>query len=89
MQVPVPSILMTDIAPFLHDLLLRTVRSNRCALPRTSEIYGDNRPLGIWRANCRVGLAQETSFSDIQNRKVNVFLNAGVMGRFDVLGGNP
>jgi hypothetical protein len=34
-------------------------------------------------------LAQETSFSDIQNRKVNIFLNAGVMGRFDVLGGNP
>jgi len=34
-------------------------------------------------------LAQETSFSDIQNRKVNVFLNAGVMGRFDVLGDNP
>lgn len=33
-------------------------------------------------------LAQDTSFSDIQNRKVNVFLNAGVMGRFDVLGGN-
>jgi len=34
-------------------------------------------------------LAQDTSFSDIQNRKVNVFLNAGVMGRFDVLGSNP
>jgi len=34
-------------------------------------------------------LAQETSFSDIQHRKVNVFLDAGVMGRFDVLGGNP
>jgi hypothetical protein len=33
-------------------------------------------------------LAQDTSFSDIQNRKVNVFLNAGVMGRFDVLGSN-
>jgi hypothetical protein len=33
-------------------------------------------------------LAQETSFSDIQHRKVNVFLNAGVMGRFDVLGAN-
>jgi hypothetical protein len=32
-------------------------------------------------------LAEETSFNDIQNRKVNVFLNAGVMGRFDVLGG--
>ncbi len=34
-------------------------------------------------------LAQETSFSDVQNRKVNVFLNAGVMGHFDVLGSNP
>ena len=31
-------------------------------------------------------LAQESSFSDIQDRKVNVFLNAGVMGRFDLLG---
>jgi hypothetical protein len=31
-------------------------------------------------------LAQETSFSDIQERKVNVFLNAGVLGRFDLLG---
>ncbi len=31
-------------------------------------------------------LAQESSFSDIQGRKVNVFLNAGVMGRFDLLG---
>jgi hypothetical protein len=31
-------------------------------------------------------LAQETSFSDIQDRKVNVFFNAGLMGRFDLLG---
>ena len=31
-------------------------------------------------------LAPESSFSDIQDRKVNVFLNAGVMGRFDLLG---
>ena len=31
-------------------------------------------------------LAQETSFTDIQDRKVNVFLNAGVLGRFDLLG---
>jgi len=31
-------------------------------------------------------LAQETSFTDIQDRKVSVFLNAGVMGRFDLLG---
>jgi len=31
-------------------------------------------------------LAQESSFSDIQERKVNVFLNAGVLGRFDLLG---
>jgi hypothetical protein len=31
-------------------------------------------------------LAQDTSFSDIQDRKVNVFLNAGLMGRFDLLG---
>lgn len=31
-------------------------------------------------------LAQESSFSDIQDRKVNVFFNAGVMGRFDLLG---
>ena len=31
-------------------------------------------------------LASETSFSDIQGRKVNVFFNAGLLGRFDVLG---
>jgi hypothetical protein len=31
-------------------------------------------------------LAQESSFSDIQDRKVNFFLNAGVLGRFDLLG---
>ncbi len=31
-------------------------------------------------------LAQDSAFSDIQDRKVNVFLNAGVLGRFDVLG---
>jgi hypothetical protein len=31
-------------------------------------------------------LAQESSFSDIQDRKVNVFFNAGVIGRFDLLG---
>ena len=31
-------------------------------------------------------LSSETSFSDIQGRKVNVFLNAGLLGRFDVLG---
>ncbi len=31
-------------------------------------------------------LAQESSYSDIQDRKVNVFLNAGVMGRFDLFG---
>ena len=31
-------------------------------------------------------LAQEASFSDIQDRKVNVFFNGGVMGRFDLFG---
>jgi hypothetical protein len=31
-------------------------------------------------------LASESAFSDIQDRKVNVFLNAGLLGRFDVLG---
>jgi hypothetical protein len=34
-------------------------------------------------------LAQEPAFSDIQNRKVNFFFNAGLMGRFDVVGSNP
>jgi hypothetical protein len=33
-------------------------------------------------------LAQEASYSDIQDRKVNVFLNGGVMGRFDLFGGS-
>lgn len=32
-------------------------------------------------------LAQQTSFSNISNPKVNVFFNAGFMGRFDLLGG--
>jgi len=32
-------------------------------------------------------LAQDTSFSNISNPKVNVFFNAGVMGRFDLFGG--
>ena len=31
-------------------------------------------------------LAQDISFSDIRDRKVNVFFNAGLMGRFDLLG---
>ncbi len=31
-------------------------------------------------------LASEASFSDIQDRNVTVFLNAGLLGRFDVLG---
>ncbi len=31
-------------------------------------------------------LAQESSFSNIPNPNVNVFFNAGLMGRFDVLG---
>lgn len=31
-------------------------------------------------------LAGDTSFSDIQDRKVNVFFNAGLLGRFDLLG---
>src|SRR5260370_8147059 len=31
-------------------------------------------------------LAQTTASSDIQDRKVNVFFNAGLMGRFDLLG---
>lgn len=31
-------------------------------------------------------LASETSFSDIRDRKVSVFLDAGLLGRFDVLG---
>jgi hypothetical protein len=29
-------------------------------------------------------LANETSFSAIQNRKVGVFLSAGLLGRFDL-----
>ncbi len=32
-------------------------------------------------------LAQETSFSNISNPQVNLFFNAGVMGRFDLFGG--
>jgi hypothetical protein len=31
-------------------------------------------------------LAQDTSFSNISNPNVNLFLNAGVMGRFDLFG---
>jgi len=31
-------------------------------------------------------LAQESSFSNVHSPNVNVFLNAGVLGRFDLLG---
>jgi hypothetical protein len=33
--------------------------------------------------------AGETAFTNIQNPNVNVFFNAGVMGRFDLLGSGP
>jgi hypothetical protein len=33
--------------------------------------------------------AGETSFNNIQNPNVHVFFNAGVMGRFDLLGSSP